>query len=227
MILLEPNDQIPDLPVIYLLYHVQKHQLNDLALVLDALEHSVELLGEGLEHRGFLVEALPELADQVGHLGKIQVEDLHDLDIYWFWGVVRRVSFVEGGAGEEVLVDVADQLLDDFVHVVVHDCHPLAARRAEALQHELDLVLDQLVRAQRVLYDGLQAFVGLRLALQEVLYLNEWTAYLLVVVFFEAVSLQRHLLQPGPQVLDLPHVLLVLLLQDGHVLLLALPRDLG
>lgn len=61
-------------------------------------------------------------------------------------------------------MDIADQLLDYLVHVVVHDCHSLAARCAEALQHELDLVLYQLVGTRGVLYDGLEVFVSFSFA---------------------------------------------------------------
>lgn len=73
MILLKPNNQIPDLPVIYLFYHIQKHQFDDLTLVLNRLKHPVKLLREGLEHRGFLIEPLPELANYLRHLGEIEV----------------------------------------------------------------------------------------------------------------------------------------------------------
>lgn len=73
MVLLKPNNQIPNFPVIYFFYHIQKHQFNDLTLVFYALKHPVKLLREGLEHRGFLIESLPELANDLRHLSKIQV----------------------------------------------------------------------------------------------------------------------------------------------------------
>lgn len=50
LILLKPNDQLPNFPVIYLLDHLCKHQFNDLSLVFYALEYPVKLLRESLEH---------------------------------------------------------------------------------------------------------------------------------------------------------------------------------
>ena len=61
-------------------------------------------------------------------------------------------------------MDIADEFLDYLIHVVVHDCHSLAARCAEPLQHELDLVLYQLVGTRGILYGGLEVFVGLGFA---------------------------------------------------------------
>lgn len=164
LILLKPNDQLSNLPIIYLLYHLRKHQLNDLSLIFYAFKHPVKLLCKCLEHRCFLIESLSELVNHAGHLGKIQVQYLHDLEINGLRGVVEQVSFVESYASEEVFMDVTNELLDYFVHVVVHDCHPLAARCAEALKHELDLVLYQLVWTLGVLNDRLEVFVCLCLA---------------------------------------------------------------
>lgn len=48
-----------------------------------------------------------------------------------------------------------------------------------------------------------------------------------MVVFFEPVAFQRYLMQLSLQFFDLLHVFFIFLLEDGHVLFLALPGDLG
>lgn len=48
-----------------------------------------------------------------------------------------------------------------------------------------------------------------------------------MVVLFEPVAFQRHLLQLDLQFFNFLHIFLVLLLQDGYIFLLALPGDLG
>ena len=51
--------------------------------------------------------------------------------------------------------------------------------------------------------------------------------YLLVVVFFESVTLESYLLELELQLIDLTTVFLVLLLENCDVLFLALARVLG
>ena len=68
---------------------------------------------------------------------------------------MRCESVAEGGACEKVLMDVADQILDYLVHVVVHYCQPLAPRCAEPLKHKGNLVFYLLVCAGWFVEDSL------------------------------------------------------------------------
>jgi hypothetical protein len=65
-------------------------------------------------------------------------------------------------------VDIADQIFNDFVHIVVHHCDPFAPRGAESLQHELYVLLYLLIGTLLVVYYLLQILVGLGLAPQEI-----------------------------------------------------------
>ncbi len=42
-------------------------------------------------------------------------------------------------------MNVANEILNDLIHIVIHDSYPLTPRSTEPLQHELYLVFDELV----------------------------------------------------------------------------------
>ena len=169
LVLLEPHDQLSHLAAVDLLDEVDEHQLDHLALALDRLEHAVELLREVLEDGGLFGESILVLLNEVRHLDDVEAQDAHDLEVDALGRVGGGEADAEGGVVEEVFVDVADEVFDYLVHVVVHHRHSLTPRGAEPLQHELYLPLDLVVGTHRVGDDVLQPLVRLRLALQEVL----------------------------------------------------------
>jgi hypothetical protein len=82
----------------------------------------------------------------VRHLCKIKIHDFHDLQINRFGRVGSSVAMLECSVGQEVFMDIAYEILNNLIHVVVHHCYPLTPRSTESLQHKLYLALDKLVR---------------------------------------------------------------------------------
>lgn len=120
-------DQRPEVLDIYLFHHVCKHQIDGLTFILYRLEDAVQLLGQVLKNRSLFEESIFELMDHAMKLRRIKVKDPHDLDVYGFLFLVGRVvSLREDGTVEEVLVDIADENLNDLVHVEVDYSHSLA-----------------------------------------------------------------------------------------------------
>lgn len=126
LILLEPHDQLRHFPAIYLLDEVDEHQLYHLALTFNRLEHAVKLLGQVLEDCCLFGESILVLLYEMRHLGDIQTQYSHDLEVDAFGRVGGGKANTESRVIEEVFVDIADEVFDDLIHVVVHHCHPLA-----------------------------------------------------------------------------------------------------
>lgn len=90
---------------------------------------------------------------------------------------------LECSVGQEVFMDIAYEILNYLIHVVVHHCYPLTPRSTESLQHKLDLALYQLIRTQRIPNYLLEILVCFSLTLQKILNLNKgiltywWLSY--------------------------------------------------
>lgn len=111
-------------------------------------------MGQVLEDSRLFEEAIFEFVNHVVEFGRLKVEDPHDLDVDRLFLLVGRViPLRENRTVEEVLVNVADENLNDLVHVVVDYSHSLAPRSAESLHHILNDVL-QLLRVRSWLFEN-------------------------------------------------------------------------
>ena len=163
LVLLKVENESDDLVRLKLFSHISENVFHVAGLINQGTKALVELLTNGVEVHGFLLEAILELAQEWFFLELIETKDIGDLNINPVDWIVRfhlaevyKDTCIWNSTIDKVLLKVGEEVFDYFWHIVVNKINSLFTIRSKLLPELIETLVKLFLMLLLRLGGGLQ-----------------------------------------------------------------------